>query len=267
MGQGEARPERILRRFFSILTDIYAHMHRLNREYLPKESNSGFGLRPRRQDRYVKIDDFGKDAGEFDFSFDANAFNTSKAALQQSALMDIMKVIVNPLALQLGRHQQKSLQSAGRLRRRQGPAAEPLCHAPKAQADQPRILAEEAITEIMRNQLPIGEPLEAGGVQEHHGKSPHRVHGKQRVRASEAASGGSVPPISGAGREGWSPRKSSSKRFCSTPAHSRPEMPTSRPGRACPADAASARSARAGKRPGELQDERLPGAGGGANGA
>jgi hypothetical protein len=103
MGQGEARPERILRRFFTILSEMYGQIHRLNREFLPKEKQfrvMGVTTSPD-QDPYRKIDDTQKIKGVYNFTFDANAFNTSKMALQNN-LEAIMRAVINPLALQIG---------------------------------------------------------------------------------------------------------------------------------------------------------------------
>jgi hypothetical protein len=216
MGQGEARPERILRRFFSILTDIYEHMHRLNREYLPKDKQFRIlGFVPEGdQDPYVKIEDFGKDAGEF--------------------------------AFQLRRQ---------RLQHFEGGAA----------GDGPKILAQEAITEIMHNQLPIGEPLEAGGPQEHLAAliaymesnefgllKPHQVdlfrQYMAQVRQLVAAQNQQQAVLQHASTFAANANQSGP----GAPAQQMPQAP----GRPAPVSG-----------PAELQDERLPGAGGGANGA
>jgi hypothetical protein len=266
MGQSEARPERILRRFFSILTDIYAHMHRLNREYLPKNKQFRVvGFVQPGEDPYVKIEDFGKEAGEFDFSFDANAFNTSKQALQQS-LTTLMKVIVNPLALQLGITDPGLVYNLiGDFVAAYGQPQNRYIKPPTPEAGQPRILAEEAITEIMRNQLPIGAPLEAGGVQEHMQKlvdfasspnfgllPPHQVDlFKQyllKLQEALAADAQKQQMMQHAGNFA----QNMNQQGPGAPVQNAPQLPSRPP----PVSGAN-----------ELQDERMPTAGGGANGA
>lgn len=265
-GQGEARPERILRRFFSILSDIYAHMHRLNSSYLPKGKEFRIvGFVPKGADPYVKLDTRDAYAGDFDFTFDANAFNTSKAALQ-SALMDIMKVLINPLAIQLGSVTAENVYNLlSDYVAAKGQQANRYVTPPKEEGDGPRILAEEAILEIMRNQMPIGQPLESGGAQEHMQKlldfaaSDDFAHlpASQvnlfrqylfQVREAIAAQNQKQAVLTHAGAFAQNANQSGP----GSPPQTMPQLP----GPPAPISG-----------PAELQDERLPGAGGGANGA
>jgi hypothetical protein len=265
-GQGEARPERILRRFFSIIADIYEHMHRLNSAYLPKGKQFRIlGFIPEGTNPFVTLDDRSKYAGDFAFGFDANAFNTSKAALQ-SALMDIMKVTINPLAIQLGNVTAENVYNLlADYISAKGQQPNRYVTPTKAQGDGPKILAQEAITEIMHNQLPIGEPLEAGGPQEHLAAliaymesnefgllKPHQVdlfrQYMAQVRQLVAAQNQQQAVLQHASTFAANANQSGP----GAPAQQMPQAP----GRPAPVSG-----------PAELQDERLPGAGGGANGA
>lgn len=265
-GQGEARPERILRRFFSIVSDVYGHFHRLNNAYLPKgKVFRVIGAQPANADPYVKLDSRDKYAGEFDFTFAANAFNTSKQALQQ-ALTATMQVLINPLNLQMGTVTAENVYNMEfDYVMAQGQPANRYTTPPNPAAAGPRILAEEAITEIMRNQFPIGAPLEPGGVQEHMQKLTEFAGTpefglltepqvdlfrqyllKLQEMLAQAAQAQQLQAAAG--------------EFAQNMNQGKPGAPVTNPAK--PAAAPAPVSG-----PNELQDERLPGAGGGANGA
>jgi len=161
-GQGEARPERILRRFFQGLAQIHKQMHILNKANLPREKLiRAVGLKSPSDDPYKQIGDIG---GVFDFDFQANAFNTSKSVLQES-LGSLLSLYASPLALQLGIIDESGIY---RLLRDVGKAAgqdpdeyikEPVPGAMKAP-----IFAEEALISIMRGEIPEGRPAEGAAV-------------------------------------------------------------------------------------------------------
>src|SRR6185369_14317477 len=76
MGQGDARPERILRRFMMGMTEIYAQMHELNQRFLsPKKEIRISGISKRNEDPYRTIDGVDQIRGRFQFDFTANAMN------------------------------------------------------------------------------------------------------------------------------------------------------------------------------------------------
>lgn len=168
MGQGEARPERLLRRFFMILTDIYRQIHRLNQSFLPKNKQFRIsGYAQPGQDPYRKIANAAEISGDFQFTFDANVLNTSKAALQQS-LEGLMRVFINPLMIQLGVVKPDNIYRMCRdYAMSKGQPPERYLNAPTPQAAGPQILSEEAITSIMLTQMPVGTALEPGGPAEH----------------------------------------------------------------------------------------------------
>lgn len=167
-GQGEARPERILRRFFTILTEVWSQAHRLNQSFLPKDKQFRMvGVSMPGEDPYAKIASTEEITGNFQFDFDANVLNTSKASLQQ-ALEKLMMTYVNPLMLQMGVVKPENIYRMARdYGKAYGQNVDGYLSAPTPTADQPQILAEEAIHQIMNMQMPVGVPLETGGVQEH----------------------------------------------------------------------------------------------------
>jgi len=169
LAQGDARPERILRRFFIGLTDIYANFHELNQRFLPKNKQyrvTGY-VKPE-DDPYRLVKDPREIAGRFQFKFMANALNTNKGAVQE-ALTQLMGTFVSELNLQLGiidpegvyRMQVDYAKSLG-------VDAARYLNAPSANAQFPDILAEEAINEILMGKMPKGRPAE--GAQAHYAK-------------------------------------------------------------------------------------------------
>jgi hypothetical protein len=142
--------------------------------------------------------------------------------------------------------------------------AERYLKAPKPEDAQPRILAEEAIREIMMNQLPIGLPLEQGGAQEHmqkllaflEGPEFGVLHGHQvdlfhqymmLMRRTLAMETQKAQQLQAAGQ------------FAQGLQQRGPGAPATMPPQGMPAQPPPVSG------PAELTDERLPGAGGGAN--
>ncbi len=166
--QGEARPERILRRFFVGLSEIWAQIHELNQHFLPKEKQFRVsGITRPSEDPYQNVTDKSEIAGRFSFTFSANVLNTSKQAIQES-LRELLGTYVSGLGFQLGivgpdqvyrlfRDYGKSL----------GQDPDIYLKEPSPGAAGPFILAEEAIHQIMNSQMPEGRAAEQGGTQEH----------------------------------------------------------------------------------------------------
>jgi len=167
-GQGEARPERILRRFFVVLTDVWRHIHRLNQSFLPKNKQFRItGAVAQGQDPYMDIPSKDALSGDFQFKFSANVFNTSKKALQES-LMNLANTFISEIALQTGVVTPDDIYRMFHdLANAHGQDADRYLTAPSPRIKGPQLLAEEAITLILRDQLPVGEPLEDGGYREH----------------------------------------------------------------------------------------------------
>ena len=165
-GQGEARPERILRRFFVGLTEIWQQIHELNQHFLPKDKQIRIFDMPRPSaDPYQTITDKGEISGRFQFSFSANVLNTSKAAMQE-ALLGLAPLYISELAFQTGIMQApgfyRYLRDVGKS---QGQDPDKYLTEPTPGAGRPTLTAEEAISQILNSQIPDGEPAE--GAQAH----------------------------------------------------------------------------------------------------
>ena len=160
LGQGEARPERILRRFFNGLAQAWRQMHELNRYFLPEEKQiSVAGLDRDNEDPYktVKIEDV---RGSFEFDFEANVQNTSKQAQQQS-LQALLGLYVTPLAIQLGISTPASVYRLMRdIGKSFGQNVDNYLVEPGPGAGLPLIQAEMAIIQIMNDEQPFGQPWE-----------------------------------------------------------------------------------------------------------
>jgi hypothetical protein len=166
MSQGDARPERILRRFFIGLAQIWKIIHTQNQAFLPKGKQyliSGFDEPAK--DPYAKIDEREQIAGAYLFKFSANALNTSKEAMQ-GALQQLMGVYVTQLALQL-----KVVDADGIYRlmrdygRSLGQDPDKYLNPPSPEADSPKIFFEEAISMIISGHMPDSDPAEGPDIQ------------------------------------------------------------------------------------------------------
>lgn len=169
LSQGDARPERVLRRFFIGLTQVWKIIHTLNQAFLPKNKQYMIaGYDDPSKDPYGMIEGPQHIAGNFMFDFSANALNTSKEALQM-ALQDLMGVYVSELALTLGVIKPdgiyRLLRDYGKAK---GPDPDKYLSPPTPTAMNPAVFAEEAIAMMMDGQLPQGGPAE--GAQEHFNK-------------------------------------------------------------------------------------------------
>lgn len=166
LAQGDARPERILRRFFIGFADIFANFHEMNQRFLPKKKQfrvSGY-VRPD-HDPYREIVELDAISGRFQFRFMANALNTNKAAIQQ-ALSQLMGTYVSEMNIQLG------LIDPDGIFRMQFDYGKSLgidpgryLKPPSPESVYPDILAEEAINRILIGNEPGGRPAE--GAPEH----------------------------------------------------------------------------------------------------
>lgn len=163
--QGDARPEHILRRFFKGLAEIHQHMHELNKVFLPKHKQyrvSGVPLSA--ADPYREVKDPKDIGGSFQFDFKANALNTSKAFKSQ-ALSELLPVLVNGLALQLGISDQETIFTLLKdLIESKGLDDHKYIKTPPG-AELPKVSAQEAMGQIFQGILPTGRPAE--GAQMH----------------------------------------------------------------------------------------------------
>ncbi len=82
LGQGDARPERLLRRFFGGLGQVWSQAHELNRHFLDKAKSFRIAVPVEPgEDPYRTVEPADLDA-TMEFTFSANVMNTSKQALQ-----------------------------------------------------------------------------------------------------------------------------------------------------------------------------------------
>ena len=155
--QAEARPERILRRFFSGIAEIYRQMHELNEQFLPKNKSIRV-MKADAPDPFVNLKGPEDISGRFDFDFSANVFNTSRQALQES-LDRLMAIYISPLAVQTGVMTPDGIY---RLFKAYGQAwgQDPAQYltAPSPKADQPLVTAEQALHSCLIGILPEGYP-------------------------------------------------------------------------------------------------------------
>ena len=161
--QGDARPERVLRRFFKGLAEIWQQFFELNQIHLPpgKKFRVMHGA-TKETNPFRVLDNPSVLRGRFTFDFSASILNTNKA-LATTARQSLISVLINPLMYQLGISTPQTIYNLLRDYVRDF-GQEPLKYMavpPGAQAQSgPMISAEEAILAIMNGRYPIGSPLE-----------------------------------------------------------------------------------------------------------
>lgn len=265
--QGEARPERILRRFFMGLADIWSMVHQLNKVYLTRDRQVRLrAVKSANQEPYAEVR--GEDIRvQAVFTFKANAYNASKASLQD-ALNQVAGMFINPVALQSGVIRPDGIY---RFMRDYGQAygvdADQYLAPPTPDAMKPRALAEEVIYQLMTNQpVPDVAPLEAGGAQEHYAKLASFTQSQQfglfaqnpehvdRLKAY-------MSQVLELVRVEIMQQKQMEAAMAFQQGRARPGQAGVSPESAAGATAGPAMISG----PGELMDETMPGAGGGAN--
>lgn len=163
--QGDARPERILRRFFRGISQIYQQMHELNQAFLPaKKQYRVMGVVPQGKDPYREIESPTKISGEFQFDFKANALNTNKALTSQ-ILSELAPALVNGMTLQLGLTDAEKIYNLLRdMVQSKGQDENKYLNAPPS-ANVPKLTAQDAMGQMVAGILPQGLPAE--GAQMH----------------------------------------------------------------------------------------------------
>lgn len=161
LAQGDARPERILRRWFMCLTEVFAQMHELNQAFLPRGKQYRIAGMPRPgEDPYRVLDDPAAIRGRFQFDFKANAMNTSKDAIQ-AALQELMAVYISPIAIQLGiTLPEGAYQLMRDYGKSWGQDPDRYISPPSPDSMLPKAMAEEVISIIMQGSMPEVRPLE-----------------------------------------------------------------------------------------------------------
>ena len=165
LGQGDVQSERLLRRLFYGLSQVYQMFHRLNRRYLPEKKEIRIsGMAEKGEETYMDV--AGEDINaEVDFDFKATMLNTNKQTIMQS-LDHIASLIVSPLAMQAGIVTPSQIYNLFRDEIKAADAdPDRYLVRPPEQAMGPKILAEEAMSAIISRQMPVGTPLESA--QEH----------------------------------------------------------------------------------------------------
>lgn len=163
---GEARPERVLRRFFNGFADIVRLMHEFN----------GFLMPPKKQFRLVgytrpNADPYRSITADqvrkrFLFDFSANVQNASRSAAF-TQLQEAMAVTIQPLPVEMGITTSEDVHNLiFDLLSRLG-IHEPQRYTtpPTPESNLPKIVAEDAIARLLMEQAPFGEPLE--GAEQH----------------------------------------------------------------------------------------------------
>ncbi len=162
MQQTDVRSEQVLRRLFHAIAGVYQLIHSLNRRYLPEKKEIRVaGFSGKGQDAYDEIQADDLDA-DVDFEFKASLLNTNRQVLQQE-LQQLSAVLLSPLAIQLGivtpeevYNLMADYTASFELDK------ERYTKRPLGVSDGQKIMAEEAISMILQNQVPIGVPLEPG---------------------------------------------------------------------------------------------------------
>ncbi len=261
--QGEARPERILRRYFMGLSDIWAQMHRLNQAFLPQgKKYRAVGVKRASEDPYREIGKRDEIAGGYDFEFQANILNTSKTAFSES-LAGFGQVFISDLAFQVGILRPDGLYRWLRdLGKSRGLDPDKYISEPVPGALEQPIWAEEAFSAILDNEIPNGRPAEAGGYAEHLERLVKLVGSEQfglftpeQVDIFKAY----IQKIS----EQATVERQQAAVSNALQGAAQQQGGQGQPGRPPEGPPASAQAAPLG--PGEIADESLPGAGGGAN--
>jgi len=165
--QGDARPERVLRRFFCGLVEVWQQFHELNQIFLPKGKAFRIAKSTDNTDPFVTLADKSQITGRFIFSFGASILNTNRA-LATAALQDMISVQVNPLLIQLGITTPQNLYNLIRdwiKARGQDPTEYVTSPTNDPFATQTKISAEDAILAIMNGYFPHGQPMEP--IEEH----------------------------------------------------------------------------------------------------
>ncbi len=164
MQQGDARPERILRRFFNGMAEVYQQMHELNKVFLPPNKQYRItGVTHPGADPYQVVQDVKEIQGMFQFDFKANSLNTTKA-LQSQILSELMPMVINPLTIQMGivgpdkiyNLLKDYIVSVGQDEYK-------YLNMPP-DADAPRISAEQAMGQMVQGIMPQGVPAEGGQI-------------------------------------------------------------------------------------------------------
>lgn len=181
--QGDARPERVLRRFFHGLQEVWAQFHELNQHFLPdnKKFRISTGV-TQDTDPYVQIGNKSEIQGRVNFEFSASILNTNRA-LAMNALQTMMGVLINPLLLQAGIVNVDNIYNlCNDFIKSLGQESQKYISKPSSDPFQgPKITAEDAIMSCMNGMMPYGSPMEP--IEEHIAKIQEFVSDKKNMES------------------------------------------------------------------------------------
>ena len=160
LNQSDVRSEQVLRRVFHGFSQIYSLMHRLNRYNLvDKKEFRVAGFPGQAQDAYETL---GPEEiyYDVDFEFRSSLLNSNKQAVAQ-AFSELAATLISPLAIQMGIVTQTEVHNLLRdmIKVRDFDPDRYSRRPPESQMG-PKLLAEEAISLIISNQMPSGTTLE-----------------------------------------------------------------------------------------------------------
>ncbi len=184
--QGAARPERIIRRFFMGLSEVYTQLHELNCVYLkPKKMYRVLGMATPGADPYKQIDDPSKIKGRFQFEFKANSLNTDKA-MKSQILQQLGAMTFNPLTMQMGLVTPDNFYNWVRdVWAENGQDPNRYINPPSPQAAMPKITAEQAMGLLFQGYIP--EQLPSEGPQVHMQRVQELLQQVQQEGQADAA--------------------------------------------------------------------------------
>ncbi len=158
---GEARPERILRRFFMGLAQVWSLIHEMNRSFLPEGKKFQLvGYKQPHEDPYREVT-AGALRSDFKFDWTANVQNASRGA-QQDQMARVMAMVFGEIQVMFGiATPDKMFNVLVDALQAEGVDPERYLSPPSPGAFGPQIMAEEAIITIINEQQPIGKPMES----------------------------------------------------------------------------------------------------------
>ena len=159
--QGAARPERIIRRFFLGLAEIYTQMHELNAIYLkPQKQYRVLGMSVPGADPYRTLEDPSKIRGRYQFEFKANSLNTNKA-MRSQILQQLGAMTFNPMTMQMGLVTKDNYYNWLKdIYDESGQDPNRYLNPPTPESAMPKITAEQAMGLLLNGSVPQQSPSE-----------------------------------------------------------------------------------------------------------
>ena len=270
--QGDARPERVLRRFFHGLAEIWQQFHELNQIFLPREKQFRISTGvTKEKNPYIQINDRSAISGRFTFEFGASILNTNRA-LAGPALQNLLGILVNPLLFQLGIMTPDTLHTLlSEVIKTSGQDPQKYIQSPSNDpyANDAKVSVEDAIMSIMNGFFPYGSTMEA--LPEHLKKLQEFVSDPENMKfltSSQLQMLGQYAAI----RTNEMQTLLQQQQMQANAAQmqqavgGQPQGQLGQPGQAQAAPPNTGPGGNAKVQGGELLDESLPGAGGGQNG-